>query len=210
MRRIGVLQTGNENDPEIQRRIAIFVQGLRSSGGEGANLRSIIGWQATIPSAFDVRSRTSGPKARRDLWTSGGLTLLSLKRATRTIPIVFTTVYDPSAAATSQKLWRSPAANYYWVHAGRVLYGREDVGGTEGGGPRAGRGPATLYLAPPTRGEVARTRSAGGAPVGLPLTDAHVLGPARVRTELSGLRRTADGGWFVGPGPNPRDLRLLR
>ena len=39
MRRIGVLQYINESDPELQRRVAVFVQGLQKLGWrEGANL----------------------------------------------------------------------------------------------------------------------------------------------------------------------------
>ena len=39
VRRIGVLQYINESDPELQRRVAVFVQGLQKLGWrEGANL----------------------------------------------------------------------------------------------------------------------------------------------------------------------------
>jgi putative tryptophan/tyrosine transport system substrate-binding protein len=53
VRRIGVLQTINEGDPEGQHRIAVFVQGLQKLGWrEGANLMIDYRFGATIPSAI--------------------------------------------------------------------------------------------------------------------------------------------------------------
>src|SRR3974377_562191 len=83
VRRIGVLQSINVGDPDAQRRVAVFVQGLQKLGWrEGANL------------VIDYRyGGDDSEKIRRDaaelvglkpdvIWTSGGLGVLWLKRAT--------------------------------------------------------------------------------------------------------------------------------
>ena len=96
MRRIGVLQTGNESDPEWQRRIAIFVQGLQELGWkEGANV--VIDYRLGGEDSERIRLYAAELVSLKPdvIWTGGGLPVLALKRATHTIPIVFTTVYDP-------------------------------------------------------------------------------------------------------------------
>ena len=111
MRRIGVLQTYNESDPEVHRRTTVFVQELQKLGWkEGANL------------VIDYRFEGGGDSERirlyaaelvglkPDLMTSGGLGLLSLKRATHSIPIVFTGVYDPVGSGYVASLAR-PGGN---------------------------------------------------------------------------------------------------
>ena len=112
MRRIGVLQTYNKSDPEVHRRTTVFVQELQKLGWkEGANL------------VIDYRFEAGGDSERVRLyaaelvglkpdliWTSGGLGLLSLKRATHSIPIVFTGVYDPVGSGYVASLAR-PGGN---------------------------------------------------------------------------------------------------
>ena len=112
MRRIGVLQTYNKSDPEVHRRTTVFVQELQKLGWkEGANL------------VIDYRFEGGGDSERVRLyaaelvglkpdliWTSGGLGLLSLKRATHSIPIVFTGVYDPVGSGYVASLAR-PGGN---------------------------------------------------------------------------------------------------
>src|SRR6516225_6621141 len=95
-RRIGVLLVGSESDPEWQLRRAAFVDGLRKFGWtEGTNVLIHDRWVGD--DAARVRLYATELTGMRPdvIWTSGSLQLLLLKRATRTIPIVFTQVYDP-------------------------------------------------------------------------------------------------------------------
>ena len=75
MRRIGVLQYINKSDPELQRRISVFVQGLQKLGWrEGTNLVIDYRYGAERFRTHSARrSRTRGPEPRRDLdqWRSG-------------------------------------------------------------------------------------------------------------------------------------------
>ena len=96
MRRIGVLQTGDESDPEVERRIAIFVENLQKLGWrEGANL--MIDYRFGGDNSERIRLYAAELVGLKPdlIWASGGLPLLALERATRIIPIIFTTVYDP-------------------------------------------------------------------------------------------------------------------
>ncbi len=111
MRRIGVLQVINESDPELQRRIAVFVQGLQKFGWrEGASL--VIDYRYGADDSERIRLDAAELVGLNPdvIWTSGGLGLLSLKRATHSIPIVFTTVYDPVGSGYVASLAR-PGGN---------------------------------------------------------------------------------------------------
>ena len=96
MRRIGVLNIGNETDPESKHRISAFVQRLQTLGWkEGANL--VINYRFAGDNSERIRLDVAElVKLKPDaIWTMGDLSLLQLKRATRTIPIVFIQLYDP-------------------------------------------------------------------------------------------------------------------
>jgi ABC-type uncharacterized transport system substrate-binding protein len=101
VRRIGVLQAINESDPEGQLRKAPFVQGLQKFGWtEGANVMIDYRWGGD--DADRIRHYATELTSMRPdvIWTSGALPLLALKRATRTIPIIFTQVYDPAVGSS--------------------------------------------------------------------------------------------------------------
>jgi putative ABC transport system substrate-binding protein len=96
VRRIGVLLASDENDPDWQLRTATFVKDLENLGWKvGENL--VIDFRSAGNNSERIRLYATELVGLKPdvIRTSGGLTLLSLKRTTRTIPIVFTTVYDP-------------------------------------------------------------------------------------------------------------------
>jgi putative ABC transport system substrate-binding protein len=94
--RIGVLLGINESDPDAKARIAAFVEGLQQLGWtHGANVRIDYHWAGSDPER-NRRYATELAGMQPDvIWTTGSLALLALKRATHTIPIVFTSVFDP-------------------------------------------------------------------------------------------------------------------
>ena len=103
IRRIAVLQTLDENDPDAQRRLAAFVDGLRQRGwGEGSVVIDVL-WG----SGDTERTRRYAIELIRmqpDVILCGGsIALLPLKRATRTIPIVFTGIFDPVGSGLRPK-----------------------------------------------------------------------------------------------------------
>ena len=111
MRRVGVLTTLRENDPEEQSRSTAFLQGLQQSG-----------WTVGRDLRIDYRhSEGDAERARRyaaELVTlapdvilaTGSLALGPLLQTSRTVPIVFTIVPDPVGAGFVDSLAR-PGGN---------------------------------------------------------------------------------------------------
>jgi putative tryptophan/tyrosine transport system substrate-binding protein len=96
MRRVGVLMSVEENDPEGKTQLSQFTQGLAESGWtDGRNLRMEIRW-----GGGDVnRTRTFAKELvalKPDVILAQGTPgTAALQRETRTIPIVFVIVADP-------------------------------------------------------------------------------------------------------------------
>jgi putative ABC transport system substrate-binding protein len=96
MRRIGVLMSLAESDPEAQVRVTAFLQGLQTLGwAEGRNVPIDIRWAASDASLMQQFAREL-VELQPDLILSHNTpTTASLLRQTRTIPIVFVVVSDP-------------------------------------------------------------------------------------------------------------------
>jgi ABC-type uncharacterized transport system substrate-binding protein len=96
MRRIGVLMSLADTDPEAQARVAAFRKGLQTLGwAEGRNVRIDIRWAAS-DAALMQRFAKELIALQPDLILSHNTpTTASLLQQTRTIPIVFVIVSDP-------------------------------------------------------------------------------------------------------------------
>jgi putative ABC transport system substrate-binding protein len=96
MRRIGVLMSLADTDPEAQARVAAFRKGLQTLGwAEGRNVRIDIRWAAS-DAALIQRFAKELIALQPDLILSHNTpTTASLLQQTRTIPIVFVIVSDP-------------------------------------------------------------------------------------------------------------------
>jgi putative tryptophan/tyrosine transport system substrate-binding protein len=99
IRRIGVLMNVAVDDPEAQPRVTAFVQALGQLGWiEGRNMRIDYRWARgdlaeTRRHAEELTART--PDA---IMASGQVSLETLLKVTRTVPIVFALVPDPVGA----------------------------------------------------------------------------------------------------------------
>jgi putative ABC transport system substrate-binding protein len=111
MRRIAVVIPGAQHDSEWQTQVTAFVQALQKLGWtDGANLRIDYRWAGVDPERIrTVVAAVVGAKPDA-IFTSTALALLPLQRATRTIPIVFTRIYDPVSSGFVASLAR-PEAN---------------------------------------------------------------------------------------------------
>ena len=96
MRRIGVLMSSAENDPESSARVEAFEQGLQKAGlARGRNL--LIDYRFGVEQSRQVRHAVGellalGPDV---VLAHTPSTVAALQRATRTIPIVFVQAADP-------------------------------------------------------------------------------------------------------------------
>jgi putative ABC transport system substrate-binding protein len=111
MRRIGVLMPFAADDPEFQARMTAFVQGLAQLGWlDGRNVRIDTRWG--VGDADRIRKYAAELLALAPdvILANSSAALAALLQATRTVPIVFTTVADPVGAGYVDSLAR-PGGN---------------------------------------------------------------------------------------------------
>jgi putative ABC transport system substrate-binding protein len=113
MRRIGVLlgAPADEDDADAQARVVAFQQAMQQLGWtDGRNMQIDIrrgGGDAERIRKYAVELAALAPEV---IVTAGASTVTPLLHATRTVPIVFTTVVDPVGAQVSSIAWRDRAA----------------------------------------------------------------------------------------------------
>lgn len=111
LRRIGVLLSATESDPQAQRQLEAFRRGLLDLGwAEGRNIRIDARFPADDPERLRVMAAELVALNPDVLLTSGPTTVTALQRATRSVPIVFTQVNDPVGAGLVATLAR-PGGN---------------------------------------------------------------------------------------------------
>ena len=112
MRRVGALMPHSANDPQAQARNAAFLQGLQRLGWTvGQNVQIDYRWSEG--NADDTRKYAAELVALAPdvIFSSGSAAVGPLRRATRTVPIVFVLVPDPVGAGSS-RVSPGPAATY--------------------------------------------------------------------------------------------------
>jgi putative ABC transport system substrate-binding protein len=111
VRRIALLMTYPEGDPEGVERLAVFRQGLRDAGWrEGENLRIELHWLAGDLAVTRVKAREAVEQAPDVIVVNGSPALAAVQALTGTIPIVFIVVADPVGAGYVRSLAR-PGGN---------------------------------------------------------------------------------------------------
>ena len=111
MRRIGVLMAMKADDPESQARLAAFAQGLQQSGWTiGQNVRVDYRWSGGNVGNMRKYAMELVALAPDVILAHSSAAVAPLLEATRTVPIVFTTVADPVGAGYVDSLVR-PGGN---------------------------------------------------------------------------------------------------
>jgi putative tryptophan/tyrosine transport system substrate-binding protein len=111
MRRIGVLNFFDSDEPEARRRMAAFAQGLAQANWiEGRNIRSEYRWGMGDPDRLRRHVTDLVELAPDAIMASGVVSVQALQKATRTIPIVFGFFIDPVGAGIVASLSR-PGGN---------------------------------------------------------------------------------------------------
>jgi putative ABC transport system substrate-binding protein len=111
MRRIGVLMNRAADDPQGQVRLAAFQQALQQLGWiDGRNVRIDIRWGETDVDRQHRYAQELSALAPDILLADGTISATALQYATRTLPIVFTSVLDPVGAGFVDSLSR-PGGN---------------------------------------------------------------------------------------------------
>jgi putative tryptophan/tyrosine transport system substrate-binding protein len=111
VRRIGMLLSTSETDPEGQSRVAALRQGLQELGWtEGRNIKIDYRWGAGDPGrqrAYAAELVASNPDV---IFATPSSALAAVQRETRTIPVVFAQISDPVGAGFVASLAR-PGGN---------------------------------------------------------------------------------------------------
>src|SRR5262249_49628342 len=111
MRRVAALMPYSANDPQIQNRNAAFLQGLQQLGWTvGQNLQIDYRWSEGNEDDTRKYAAELVALAPDVIFVSGGAAIDPLRRATRTVPIVFVLVPDPVGAGFVDSLAR-PGGN---------------------------------------------------------------------------------------------------
>ena len=111
VRRIGVLMSRDENDPEGKRRYSAFTQALAGLGWtEGRNLRMDLRWVGADAGRIRVSAQELVALQPDIILTQATPNTAAVQRETRTIPIVFVGVSDPVATGIVPRLDR-PSGN---------------------------------------------------------------------------------------------------
>ena len=111
MRRIGVLMLSAADDPEFQARITAFVQGLAQLGWlDGRNVRIDTRWGAADADRVRKYAAELVALAPDVILANSSAAIAPFLQATRTVPIVFTSVADPVGAGYVDSLAR-PGGN---------------------------------------------------------------------------------------------------
>ena len=109
MRRIGVLMTGDENDPVAKANISAFIQALAGLGWtDGRNVRMDLRWGSLDINRMRARARELVGLQPDIIVTYGTPATVALQRETRTIPIVFAGVTDPVASGIVPRAFPKP------------------------------------------------------------------------------------------------------
>ena len=96
VRRIGVLMNLAADDPESQRRVTAFVQGLQELGWtDGRNARIEFRWGASDADRYRKYAAELVGLAPDVILAHGSATVQALQQSTQTVPIVFVSVVDP-------------------------------------------------------------------------------------------------------------------
>jgi putative tryptophan/tyrosine transport system substrate-binding protein len=111
VRRVGVLMNRAASDPQGQARVAAFKETMQQLGWtEGRNVQIDVRWGEDD---FDLEQKNAAQLialAPEIIFASGTLSVASLRRLNRTVPIVFAYVADPLGAGFVDSLNR-PGAN---------------------------------------------------------------------------------------------------
>jgi putative ABC transport system substrate-binding protein len=199
MRRIGMLLPGSES--ETQRRRAAFVDGLRKFGWiEGTNV--LIHDRRPGDDTDRIRLYATELTGMRPdvIWAIGSLPLVFLKRATGTIPIVFTQVYDPVGSGFVTNLTR-PGSNITGFTQGEFSLGGKILEVLKEVAPQMSRVAVMLNLLQPPNIAMWRSIEATAPSFGVRPTPADVPSPDEIERVIEALAREPNGGLIVIPSP---------
>jgi putative ABC transport system substrate-binding protein len=197
MRRVGVLMALAADDPQSQRRMTAFVQGLQELGWtDGRNVRIDTRWSAADADLGRKYAAELVALAPDVILASGGTVVGALLQVSRTVPIVFTLTVDPVGAGFVASL-AQPRGNatgftgYDYGLSGKWLELLKEIA------PRVTRA-AVLRDAtiPQGVGQFAIIQSVA-ASVGVEVSPIEVRDAGEIERAVAAFARSSNGGLIV-------------
>ena len=125
VRRIGVLLSGDENDPVRKAFVSAFAQSLAGLGWtDGRNVRMDVRWRGDDTNRIRALAHELVGLRSDIILANGNAATIALQRETRTIPIVFVRGADPVTTGIVARLDR-PGGNVTGFSAGEATGGKD-------------------------------------------------------------------------------------
>ena len=199
MRRVAILTSFAEPEPEVQRWLAAFVQELRDLGWiDGGNIRIDTDW-ATADVGRLNRAAMELIDLKPDVIVANGpLTLAALRPMTNKIPIVFTGVADPVGTGFVASLAR-PGGNITGFTLGEFAMSGKLLAVLKQVAPQVSRVTVIYYpLQVPQVGRLGAIQTAAPA-LGLQVSGASVSNADEIMHVIESLGTEPDRGVIVLP-----------
>jgi putative ABC transport system substrate-binding protein len=198
---IGVLMSTAANDAESKVRSEAFLQGLNTLGWtDGRNLRIEYRWGAGDSDRMRAYAAELVALKCDVILVNNALALLSLKQATSTIPIVFTSIYDPVGSGFVASLNR-PGGNITGFTLGEFSLGGKMLEMLKELAPGLGRVGVILNPDQPPHVAMWRAIEAVGPSLRVRVTASNVKDPAEIEPAIEAVAGEPNGGLIVLPSP---------
>jgi len=198
---IGVLMSTAANDAESKTRNEAFLQGLNALGWfDGRNLRIEYRWGAGDSDRMRAYAAELVALKCDVILVNNALALLPLKQATGTIPIVFTSIYDPVGSGFVASLSR-PGGNITGFTLGEFSLGGKMLEVLKELAPGLGRVGVILNPDQPPHVAMWRAIEAVGPSLRVRLTASNVKDPAEIEPAIGAIAGEPNGGLIVLPSP---------
>jgi ABC-type uncharacterized transport system substrate-binding protein len=209
VRRIGVLMTQAEDDPEGQTRLLALAQGLQESGWTiGRNVRIDTRWGEGDAERYRRYAAELVALAPDVILVNGPAALAQLQQATRSLPIVFTNVFDPVGGGFVLSVAR-PGGNATgfmlaeYSTSGKWLELLKEIA------PRVTR--AAIIRDPTLTSAVAQFAAIQSAatPLGVELSPIDVRNSGDIERAVAAFARAPNGGLIVTSGGSSTRRSLI-
>jgi putative ABC transport system substrate-binding protein len=209
MRRIAVLMPYAEGAPEGEVRVMALQQGLEQLGWTiGRNVRIDYRWGADDVEKIQVAAAELLTLAPDVILASSSRAVATLQQASRTVPIVFTTIYEPVAQGFVQSL-AHPGGNTTGFTMPEATVGAKWLELLKEIAPHVTR--VAFMFDPDNPGPMQSSRSveAAASNFAVEVVMAPVHGPAEIEAAVTMLGREPGGGLIVPPNSFLLNYRKL-
>ncbi len=199
MRRIGVLMTLSQNDPEGQARIGALRDGLKQLGWiDGRNVRIDYRWAGGDVDRLPIQAAELAALKPDVVFAAPTSALVAMQKVTRTIPIVFAQVSDPLGAGHVASLAR-PGGNITGFTQFEFVIGVKWLELLKQIAPGVARVAIVHNPNNPISAEYLSAMRPGEASLGVQLSPAPVRNADEIERAIVGIAREPNGGLIALP-----------